>query len=346
MPPNETVAPQESGDPALPPAEPRRKKQRYIAGGLVLALLALVFVVASSDPDTVPADTVSNITVPDNSSFANPEPVTIEGYSGPQQDPVISPDGQYLFFDTHTDVDKPMHLYWAKRVDYKTFTFLGRVPGVEHEGIEGALDTEGNFYFISPPAFLPEGGTTMGRGVFANDTVTGIAPIRGVAPATAPAGTEILTFDMAITPDSKTLYFSEFVLKKGAGTGPRAIKGAKLSVATKNADGSFTRLPNADEILKNVNGLGALVYNATPSSDGLTLVFNAAPYFGPLPRMYIATRSSTSAAFGQPERVGAAEQIEQGTLSEPGSFSHDGTHLYFHRVLTERTSQLYVLTRQ
>ena len=72
-----------------------------------------------------------------------------------------------------------MYIYMATRIDYKTFKFIGRVPGVEYEGIEGALDREGNLYFLSPPAFLPQGGTTMGRGSFSNGTVTAIAPSRG-----------------------------------------------------------------------------------------------------------------------------------------------------------------------
>ena len=156
----------------------------------------------------------------------------------------------------------------------------------------------------------------------------------------------MLTFDIAITPDGGTLYFSEFILKEGAGTGPRGIQSGNLSMARKNPDGTFTRLPQSDEILKNVNGFGSMVYNASPSADGLELAFNAAPYFGPFPKIYIATRTSTSEPFGKPVLVRAADEVAEGEQSEVGSISPDAKHLYFHRVLSDKTSQIYVLTRE
>ncbi len=271
--------------------------------------------------------------------FSNPELVTILGYSGPQQDPNLSPDGQHLFFDSHNDAGLPMYPYMASRIDYKTFKFIGRVPGVNIEGVEPVEDLAHNFYFVSPLLLGKGGATTIGRGVLSDGSVTNVAPIKGISPKPASSGNKGITLDLFITPDGKTLYFSDFVVN--ARFKPQ---GAQLAIATKNSDGSFTRLPNSDEILKSINGLGKLVYNATPSADGLTLVFNAAPSYGPLPQIYIATRSSTSAPFGTPRLVGAAAQIDQGTFSEPGSFSPDGKHLYFHRVLNDSASQLYVLT--
>lgn len=354
MPPN-TNAPL----PPLPPVfpapilPPRKKKWPYIMGGIILVLLAAVFVLTQSEPSSpddqsVPAadEDVSSMPATSSTEYANPELVTLEGYSGPQQDPVISPDGQYLFFDSHNDAGSPMHIHWAKRIDYKTFSYLGRVPGIEYEGIEGALDAEGNFYFLSPPAFLPQGGTTMGRGTFTNGTVTGIAPLKGITPLSVPAGSESLTFDMAITPDGDTLYFSEFILRKGAGTGPRAFLSAQLSMAKKNPDGTFTRMPNSAEILRNVNALGSKVYNAAPSADGLVLAFNAAPSVATLPNIFLATRTSPTDPFGKPVLISAADDVAEGDQSEVGSISPDGKHIYFHRVLTPKTSQLYVLMRQ
>src|SRR5258708_518526 len=64
------------------------------------------------------------------SDFANPEAVTITGYSGAEEDPVESPDGKYLFFDSHTDATGDSKIYYASRVDYKTFTYVGEVQGV------------------------------------------------------------------------------------------------------------------------------------------------------------------------------------------------------------------------
>jgi Tol biopolymer transport system component len=194
------------------------------------------------------------------------------------------------------------------------------------------------------PGFLGQGGITIGHGMFSGDSVTDIGPIRGIAPKPVKSETRTINFDIFITPDGNTLYFSDFIINTGS-PGFSGIRGAQLAMAMKNADGSFTRAPNSDEILKNVNATGELVYNASPSADGLALAFNAAPHFGPHPKIYIATRSSTSDPFGMPELVTAADEV-QGQFSEAGSFSPDGTYLYFHCVLSNSASQLYVLTRQ
>jgi hypothetical protein len=119
-------------------------------------------------------------------------------------------------------------------------------------------------------------------------------------------------------------------------------------MAKKNPDDSFTRSPNSDAILKNVNAIAPLVYNAAPSADGLMLAFNASPGYGTpsaTGHIFLAKRSSVSEPFGTPQLIAAAD-LSTGQLSEPGSFSPDGKYLYFHRVLSQTTSQLYVLTRQ
>lgn len=348
MPPTNPISSDSSISTVLSPTPASQSRKKWLWIVLGFMGLAVLFVVFSNGKQEAQLPSPEFLAAQARTSalYGNPEKVTIQGYSGPQQDPVISPDGQYLFFDSHNDAGSPMHIHWAKRIDYKTFSYLGRMPGIEYEGIEGALDAEGNFYFLSPPAFLPQGGTTMGRGTFANGTVTDIAPLKGITPLSVPAGSESLTFDIAITPDGDTLYFSEFILRKGAGAGPRAIQSGNLSMARKNPDGTFARMPNSAEILKNVNDLGSLVYNASPSADGLMLAFNAAPSFGPFPSIFVATRTSPTEPFGKPVLISAADEVAEGEQSEVGSISPDGQYLYFHRVLSTKSAQLYVLTKQ
>lgn len=235
-----------------------------------------------------------------------------------------------------------MYLYMASRIDYKTFRFIGRVPGVNFEGIEGVEDLAHNFYFVSPLLLGQGGATTIGRGILSDGSVTNVAPIQGLSPKPATPGNRGITFDIFITPDGRTLYFSDFTVRDDARL---SVQGAELAIANRNTDGTFTRLPNSADILENVNALGSLVYNASPSADGLELVFNASSSF-PIPsHIYIARRTSPSAPFGNPQLVAAAD-LDHGQLSEPGSFSPGGRHLYFHRVLGPSTSQIYVLTRQ
>jgi hypothetical protein len=95
--------------------------------------------------------------------FANAEPVSVVGYRGPMEDPVVSADGTVLFFDSFNDGGLPSHLYWAKRSDYNSVQFMGLVGGVnDYSGLSqttlrGNYDLDGNFYFayadsISQPA--------------------------------------------------------------------------------------------------------------------------------------------------------------------------------------------------
>jgi hypothetical protein len=321
----------------------------------IVVLIAIIFVVMHSAPSS-PSTSQPTTTTPQatsttptkstttptgaNSSveFSTPQQVTIEGYSGPEEDADVSPDGKYLFFDSHDDSGSPEYLYMASRIDYKTFQFIGRVPGIDIQAIEGVEDLAGNFYFVSPLLRAQGGATSIGHGTFVGGTVTNAGPLSGITPKPAPAGDQGITFDLYITPDGNTLFFSDFVVDSQF-----KVQSAQLSIATKNADGSFTRLANSDDILKNVNGMGSLVYNAAPSPDGLTLLFNAAPYFGPTPQIYIATRTSTSVPFGTPELVTAANA--SGGFPETGSFSYDGQYFYYHRVTGQTSSQIWVLRR-
>jgi len=317
------------------------KKKFIVAVGIIVVItLIIIFLNVHFAQQTAP---ISQPLAMASSVYGNPETVAIQGYSGPQQDPVVSPDGQYLFFDDHDDKGGPFYIYYAQRIDYKTWKFLGRVPGIEYPGVEAWEDAAHNFYFVSPPAFKPKGGITIGGGIFGNGTVTNLAPIRGISPISTPSGTQVLNLDIAVTPDGNTLYFSDFILNDGGSVG--GIRGAQLAIANRNADGSFTRASNSDEVLKKINAIGGLVYNAGPSPDGLILAFNAAASYGPYPKIYMAIRTSVTASFGEPRYI-AATDVDRGTFSESPSFSRDGTYMYFHRVLSDTSSQLYVLTRQ
>jgi hypothetical protein len=119
---------------------------------------------------------------PPSDEYANPEMVTIEGYSGSQEDPDISPDGQYLFFDTHDDAGNPSHLFFARRIDYKTFKFIGREPGINYQyEVEGMEDLQHNFYFVSPE-LVPQNGPMIFRGSFTGSSIESVAPVGGILP--------------------------------------------------------------------------------------------------------------------------------------------------------------------
>jgi hypothetical protein len=90
--------------------------------------------------------------------------------------------------------------------------FLGRVPGVNFEAVEGMEDLAHNFYLVSPILLGQGGQTTIGHGVLSGTSVTNMAPIHGLSPKPAPSGSHSITFDLYITPDGNTLYFSDFII--------------------------------------------------------------------------------------------------------------------------------------
>src|SRR5438094_907712 len=85
--------------------------------------------------------------VPVNNEFGNSQAVTIEGYSGSAEEPFLTPDGQYLIFDSRTDVEKDSNIYYAKKVTDSHFIFMGEVKGVNTPSFEGvvSLDDDNNF---------------------------------------------------------------------------------------------------------------------------------------------------------------------------------------------------------
>jgi hypothetical protein len=277
--------------------------------------------------------------------FANPEAVTIQGYSGPQEDPSVSPDGSYLFFDSHTDSPAiPDNEYYATRFDYKTFTFRGAIrninppTGSTEQTLNGNMDLSGRLYFTTS-VFTP-GRPLIVSGPFANGGVAQGTPLKGISPSQAGG----FIMQVTVRPDGNTMYYADCGPMGNSGN-PNIPSFSRVAVASKNADGSFTKLSNSDVLLANVNAAGNLLYNATSSANGLELVFTKADLSLPAYNdytVYLASRNSTSEPFSAPIEITAA-----GHNSENGSLSPDGKHLYYHAFAGSdgSTPRIYVLTR-
>ena len=221
---------------------------------------------------------------------------------------------------------------------------MGEVQGVNFPGemtLRGNYDLAHNFYFVSLK-FRSACGM-MVQGSFLDGAVKNIHPVRGICAPPAAPGDLNVTFDVAISPDGNTLYYSNAVV---AETGQP--KNSRIAEATKNADGSFTPLPNSDLLFKSVNDMASRVYNGAPTPDGLALFFTPDVFvFGPA--IYVATRLSILEPFGTPKRVATMNddpQFAYFTFSEMGGLSADGNDLYFHRVLSKTASQIYVAQRK
>ena len=109
-----------------------------VAAVFVLALLAATSAGCGSGKTPGDAGTAE---------FANPQPVTIQGYQGFADEPFISRDGQYLFWN-----DPNGHTLYAKKITDTTFDYIGKVQGFDTSAVYNgvpSMDSAGNFYFVS-----------------------------------------------------------------------------------------------------------------------------------------------------------------------------------------------------
>jgi hypothetical protein len=262
--------------------------------------------------------------------FGAPERVTIQGYTGTAQDPWVTSDGKYLLFDTHADTSPdpssshPGEARYAKAIDYKTFTYVGRIQGMAAGDPTGqaapVTDNAGNIYYLTG-RYHDSQGISIAQGTFTDGVVTNIAPIKGIS---FPGG-----FNMSFSPsrDGKYMVFSD----NG--------KASTLAIAKKNADGTFARLTNSAEIMKNITDQFSVAFAPQISNDYLELFFTAPPETTFLPQrssekiaIWVARRSSPTEPFGIAQPItthGPNDPIDSGP-TESGGLSPDGKHLYFH----------------
>ena len=133
--------------------------------------------------------------------------------------------------------------------------------------------------------------------------------------------------DVEISADGETLYATDNH-KPLFGSAPDA---STFFVARKMPDGSFMRDPRSNAIMKNINATDALQYAAGISSDELTIYFTRArPGKGEI-GIYVATRSSKTAAFDIPLRIEAI----QGFVEAP-TVAPDNCAIYFHKKINGR----------
>ncbi|MDO8408273.1 MAG: hypothetical protein Q7S95_03500 [bacterium] len=268
-------------------------------------------------------------------NFGNPELVTIQGYIGPVQDPWITSDDKYILWEDRTDIPgSKSYVYYAKKIDYKTFSLVGKVQGLQSvPAAAPTTDNAGNIYFLTD--LYASQNMTIGHGTFADGVVTNMAPTLGLSQGGNVNGPYSI-MSAAPSRDGKLLVFSD--------TGGTSI----LAIAERNADGTFTRLTNSAYLLDKVNNdsrFKSVLYSGSLSSDGLELFFVATK---PLTQsrmnnsIYVARRTSITEPFA------VAQGINTGGngLSEGPSLSLDGKHLYFHKVISTSHTDLYVLSRE
>lgn len=257
-------------------------------------------------------------------AFANPERVTIRGYSGHAMEPFITRDGRYLFFNNSNDPSVDTNLHYAERINDVTFKYQGEIKGVNTKALEGVptMDRNGNFYFVSTRSYQ-ETLSTIYRGRFAGGIVTGVNLVTDISEKRLGR----VNFDVEISASGDSLYFVD-----GIFSGKPVPEKADIAIAVRDGSG-FRRWQNSADLLKNIN-TDALEYAACISPDELELFFTRLGDQGLA--IYRSTRKTVAQPFDLPGRLAAIEGfVEAPTLTA------DGRSLYYHK----KEGELFVIYR-
>lgn len=263
--------------------------------------------------------------------FSNPQRVTINGYSQDAEEPFISRDGNYLFFDNSNNpkVNPNTDIFWATRIDDLTFQYQGPIAGVDTTtSLEGvpSMDLNNVFYFISPRSY-PQTLSTIYFGAFANGAVTAAELVPGVSRLKA----GWVNFDAEVSADGNTLYFVDGYF--GSTGQPRS---SKIEVAHKDGN-TFERDKHSASIMAKIN-VAPLNYAADISTSELEFFYTQASARGTA--IYTARRNDVTKPFERPIKIDAITGF-----SEAPSISPDGHSLYYHHQEADGTFAIYRVTR-
>jgi hypothetical protein len=254
--------------------------------------------------------------------FGAEEEVVIEGYTLDAMEPFISPDGQYLFFNSLNDgIDTGLH--YAELSAPARAVYRGEVEGVNgeppHLDAVASLDSGNHFYFVTTRDY-PADYRNLMTGEFADGTVTGLARVSGDIYRETSGW---LIMDAAISPDGETLCYAPARF-----AGNSLPEEAFLELAVKTETG-FARLPDSAGLLGNINSGGYLVYAPALSADGRELWFTRLLKGTTATEICAAVRPDTGQPFGQPRRLAIT-----GTLPEAPALTLDGGRIYYHKKST------------
>jgi hypothetical protein len=250
-------------------------------------------------------------------AFHTPADVAITGYSGDAMEPFLTRDGHYLLFNNRNESGGNTNLHWAARVDDLTFSYLGEIPGVNTDALEGvpSMDRDGNLYFVSTRSYS-QTWSTIYRARFANGTASAPELVEGIS-RREPGW---VNFDAEISADGKTLYFVDGYF--GSGKQPQI----SILVAAVRSGSGFRRLPEHVQPFASVNS-DWLQYAPDVSADELELFLTRVKRIEPSaePAIFRAARRKVGDLFLSPQRIDAIRGF-----AEASTLSPSGRRLYYH----------------
>ena len=295
-------------------------------------------------------------------SFANAREVTITAYTGDAQEPSISRDGNFLFFNNLNSSMLPngdendTNLHYAVRTDETTFQYMGEIDGANTDIIPGttsaanelegvaSLDKNAKLYFVSTINYLDAASPDFLRSIYQGDfsnggilNVSSLPNLRNDRPAGQDPILGELNFDLEIHRDGEVLYFVE-----GIFSGNPLPDEANIGVAN-NSSGTFATMPDSSSQLAMVN-TDDLEYAPSISTDMLELYFTRLVGSGTTGfdfGIYVASRASPIDVWSNVNRL---EGLNGDTVEAP-SISFDGNLLYYHKKV-DGIFKVYVAERE
>ncbi|NNJ89647.1 MAG: hypothetical protein HKP53_09610 [Eudoraea sp.] len=280
------------------------------------ALLVIIFSVltvscSSTDEENPMIDTTIQ--------FGSPQRVTVQGYDGQIMEPFLSRDGNILFFNNLNNPSVDTNLHWSTRINNTLFEYKGELQGVATESLEGVptMDQNNTMYYVYTGDYF-QTLQSIYTGNYSQGSLSNISAVENLS-LNEPGW---LNFDVEVSNDGQSLYFVDGLYDENGG--PRQ---ANFSIARKNGD-EFQRDPNSATLLANIN-TDDLEYAAAISKDELELCFTriiGAITVDSEAHIYIATRTSTTMPFSEPQEITEITGFVEGP-----TFSADDNGLYYHK---------------
>ncbi len=264
-------------------------------------------------------------------SFGQETDVTINGLTFDAMEPLISPDGNYLFFNNLNDRVNTK-LYYATKVDDSTFNFAGELNGTNqtsppHLDAVADIDSFGNFYWTSTRNY-PAELNNLFHGTFNAGNVTNTGRVNGDFNKNIPGW---LVMDHGISYDGQFLYYNNARFDDTC----QGVCETELGIAQKINDSTFNKTPDSDTILQNINDTNYIYYAPCISADNLELYYTRYPKgeitANTLFEICVAVRNTPTGNFSQPA-VLFSEPITN--LIEAPTLTSDKKIIYYHKKIT------------
>ncbi|GMR07157.1 MAG: hypothetical protein BMS9Abin26_0159 [Gammaproteobacteria bacterium] len=271
--------------------------------------------------------------------FRDPQPVIIHqlptGSGGTPistEEPFVSRDGRFLFFNTAQD-ENQKDLHYAERSNEK-WVYRGEIgPNINtKKEVEGNPTMDNHYTFLYVDSGI-ESMVRVGRFVPGTGELKDLKDFTGVPDKQVELFAQQVHGNMSveISPSGDVIYYSRASWDLN-GLSLGLIQGADIFFVTRYNRGYVYDEAKSRRIMKNINS-PELDYAASISSDGLEIFFTRMSLSDMKPgkirsRILMAKRKSVSEPFSKPVVI---EAIGRDNFVEGPSITNDGRELYYHK---------------